>query len=266
MVQPPGAADAHACRVRAHRRRAEQRRLLDRPHRRRSSYSPDGRLIAFDAGGGSPSISTSGGQVTLLPAASDDDGNPAFVARRPEQIAFTATNDRGGTDILMRRVDGRGEVAPRSSYDATEPAWSARGDLAYVRDGNIYLRPRGNPHRRFVTSGISPDWSPDGKRLVIVRPRPNLVFAAPYRTHLHGPAGRSRAAAGRRREHVRRTPGLVARRALGRLRRPGPGRLREARWARARGPRDRAHAAQRRERLHRRRISPAWRPRPRRLV
>ena len=146
------------------------------------AYSPDGRLIAFDAGRQIAIISTSGGPVRLLPAVSDDDGHPAFVpARSPgrPRIAFTAANEHGGTDILMRRVDGRGKVATLR-YDATKPAWSARGDFAFVRDGNVYLRSHDNPHHRFVTSGISPDWSPDGKRLVVVRPRPNLVFAAPF--------------------------------------------------------------------------------------
>jgi Tol biopolymer transport system component len=142
------------------------------------SYSPDGRLIAFDAGTRIGIVPTEGGPVTLLSATSADDGSPAF-APGGKQIAFTATNDRGGTDICMRRVTGRGDVATLQ-YDASDPAWNSHRDLAYVRDGNIYLRRWGNTHRRFVTSGISPDWSPDGKRLVLVRPRPNLVFAAPF--------------------------------------------------------------------------------------
>ena len=159
------------------------------------AYSPDGRLIAFDAGRRIGIVSASGGPVRLLPAASEDDGHPAFVpaafvpGSRP-RISFTATNDRGGTDILMRRVDGVGKTG-LLRYDATEPAWSARGDFAFVRDGNVYLRSHDNPHHRFVTSGISPDWSPDGKRLVVVRPRPNLVFAAPFgRLYTVSPNGR----------------------------------------------------------------------------
>jgi Tol biopolymer transport system component len=158
------------------------------------AYSPDGRLIAFDAGRQIAIVSTSGGPVTLLSAQSDDDGHPAFVPRAwapgAPRISFTAKNDRGGTDILARRVDGRGDVG-LLRYDATEPAWSARGDFAFVRDGNVYLRSHDNPHHRFVTSGISPDWSPDGKRLVVVRPRPNLVFAAPFgRLYTVRPNGR----------------------------------------------------------------------------
>jgi hypothetical protein len=131
----------------------------------------------------------------LLSAQSDDDGHPAFVPaafvpRSRPRISFTAKNGRGGTDILMRRVDGLGKVATLR-YDATEPAWSARGDFAFVRDGNVYLRSHGNPHHRFVTSGVSPDWSPDGKRLVVVRPRANLVFAAPFgRLYTVRPSGR----------------------------------------------------------------------------
>jgi WD40-like Beta Propeller Repeat len=153
------------------------------------AYSPDGKLIAFDAGRRIAVLSASGGPVTLLSAQSDDDGHPAFLPGG-RRISFTARNDRGGTDILTRRVDGRGDVST-TRYDATEPAWSARGDFAFVRDGNVYLRSHDNPHHRFVTSGISPDWSPDSKRLVVVRPRPNLVFAAPFgRLYTVKPSGR----------------------------------------------------------------------------
>jgi TolB protein len=189
MVQPPGGAAARTL--------FECVLSYDVPtsggcsivHVESPAYSPDGRLIAFDAGRRIAIVSASGGPVTLLPAVSDDDGHPAFVPGG-RRIAFTATNNRGGTDILMRRVDGRGDVATLR-YDATEPAWSARGDFAFVRDGNVYLRSHDNPHHRFVTSGISPDWSPDSKRLVVVRPRPNLVFAAPFgRLYTVRPNGR----------------------------------------------------------------------------
>jgi Tol biopolymer transport system component len=64
-------------------------------------------------------------------------------------------------------------------FDAGEPAWSSRNVVAYVRNGNVYVaRPNGT-RRRFVTSGVSPDWSPRGRRLALVRPSPRLTFDAP---------------------------------------------------------------------------------------
>ena len=178
MVQPPGNVDAHALLECVLTDGVQSSGDCSIVHIESVAYSRDGRLIAFDAGRRIAIVPAAGGPVTLLSAFSEDDGNPAF-APGGKQIAFTATNDRGGTDIHIRRVDGRGHPTT-IQYDATERAWNAHRDLAYVRAGNIYLRRWGNTHRRFVTSGISPDWSPDGKRLVLVRPRPNLVFAAPF--------------------------------------------------------------------------------------
>jgi len=39
-------------------------------------------------------------------------------------------------------------------------------------------RPNGGA-RRWVSSGVSPDWSPDGRRLALVRPLPQLTFDGP---------------------------------------------------------------------------------------
>jgi hypothetical protein len=194
MVQPPGRAAPRTlfeCVLRYTVPSAGDCSIV---HIESPAYSPDGRLIAFDAGRQIGVVSTSGGPIALLSAQSDDDGHPAFVPATfvpgAQRIAFTATNARGGTDILIRRVNGLGKVG-LLRYDATEPAFSARGDFAFVRDGNVNLRSHDNPHHRFVTSGISPDWSPDGKRLVVVRPRPNLVFAAPFgRLYTVRPSGR----------------------------------------------------------------------------
>jgi TolB protein len=141
------------------------------------SFSPDGQLIAFDSGERVGIIAAGGGQVTLLPAVTSDDGDPAFTPDG-KRIVFTGANDHGSTDLYVRRVDGSG--TPRMLInDAGQPAFSARGVLAYVRSGNVYLRLPKHGKRRWVTSGVSPDWSPDGKRLVIIRPRPSLTFDLP---------------------------------------------------------------------------------------
>ena len=160
------------------------------------SFSPDGRLIAFDAGERIGIVPVAGGPVTLLPAATANDGEPTFMPDG-RRIAFSGANDHGTTDLYFRRVDGVGE-ARKVFADAGQPAFSPRGVLAYVRSGNVYLRmPRHGP-RRWVTSGVAPDWSPDGKRLVIVRPRPSLTFDAPIgRMYTVLPSGRGLRRVGR---------------------------------------------------------------------
>jgi len=139
------------------------------------SYSADGRLIVFDAGERLAIVSADGSGLRLLPPTTADDGDPAF-APGGKRIVFTGANDHGSTDLYVRRLNG-GEarvVVP----DASEPAWSTRNALAYVREGNIYLVAASGGPRRLVTSGVSPDWSPDGGRLLLVRPNPNLTFPA----------------------------------------------------------------------------------------
>jgi dipeptidyl aminopeptidase/acylaminoacyl peptidase len=141
------------------------------------SYSANGRRIVFDARTRLGLIGAAGGPVTLLPAASTDDGNPAF-APRGDRIVFTGINDQGRSDLYIRNLKS-GE-ARLIVNDATEPAWSSRNALAYVRNGNVYVARPDGTHRRFVTSGVSPDWSPNGRRLVLVRPSPRNTFDQPF--------------------------------------------------------------------------------------
>lgn len=161
------------------------------------SYSADGRMLVFDAGERLGLIDADGGGgVALFPAATADDGSPVFspTARR---IAFAGTNDRGTTDIYVRRVDGG--PARLIIHDAGEPAWSSRNRIAYVRSGNVYSAGPGGGRRRFVSSGVSPDWSPNGKRLLLVRPLPQLVFDGPTgRIHVVRADGSGRRRIGRR--------------------------------------------------------------------
>lgn len=140
------------------------------------SYSPDGTRIVFDAGARLAVIGSSGGQITLLPATTSDDGDPCFSADG-KRIAFTGVNDRGGTDVHTRSLDAGG--ARLIVHDAGEPAWSSRNRLAYVRSGNVYSSNTSGGDRRWISSGVSPDWSPNGRRLFLVRPLPQLTFDGP---------------------------------------------------------------------------------------
>ncbi len=139
------------------------------------SYSRDGSRIVFDAGERIGVMAADGSGLTLLPAVTANDGDPVF-APDGTRIAFTGTNDRGTTDLYVRRLDGAAQLIIN---DAGEPSWSSRDVIAYVRSGNVYVARPGGLHRRFVTSGVSPDWSPDGRRLILVRPLATLTFDSP---------------------------------------------------------------------------------------
>jgi Tol biopolymer transport system component len=143
---------------------------------RSPSYSRDGARIVFDAGDRIGVMAADGSGLSLLPAATANDGNPAF-APDGRRIVFSGANERGTTDLYVRRIDGG--PAQLIVNDAGEPAWSSRDVIAYVRSGNVYVARPGGRHRRFVTSGVSPDWSPDGRRLLLVRPLATLTFDSP---------------------------------------------------------------------------------------
>jgi Tol biopolymer transport system component len=131
------------------------------------SYSADGEAIVFEAGNRIAIIDADGGAVVLQPATTADDGDPCF-SPDGKRIAFTGANDQGGTDIYIRRV--KGGAAQMIVHDASEPAWSSSGRLAYVQGGHVYSADSKGRARRLVSSGVSPDWSPNGRRLALVRP------------------------------------------------------------------------------------------------
>ncbi len=160
------------------------------------SYSADGARIVFDAGAGLGVLELGApGPPRLLSAVSADDGDPAF-SPDGRRIVFSGANERGTTDLYVRSLAG-GPARPIVN-DAGEPAWSSRNTLAYVRSGNVYVaRPDGSG-RRFVTSGVSPDWSPRASRLALVRPLAQLVFDGPTgRIYTVQPSGRDLRRVGR---------------------------------------------------------------------
>jgi Tol biopolymer transport system component len=158
--------------------------------------SPDGKTIAFDLLGDIYTMPIAGGTPTRIAEGLAYEVQPRF-SPDGKRIAFSGANDHGGTDLYTRRRDG--SATRLVIQDAGEPAWSRRDRLAYVRSGNVYTaHPSGRP-RRWVTSGVSPDWSPDGSRLALVRPSPNLTFDGPTgRMYTVAPSGHDLRRVGRR--------------------------------------------------------------------
>jgi Tol biopolymer transport system component len=159
------------------------------------SWSPDGHRVVFDAGARLAVVNADGSGLRLLSAVTSNDGDPAF-APDGRRIVFTGTNDDGGADVYVRRLAAGSAraIVP----DAAEPAWSSLNEIAYVSSGEIYRANPAGRHRRLVTTGISPDWSPDGKRLVLIKPvKPGAFFG---RIHVVSRRGHGLQAIGKRKD------------------------------------------------------------------
>jgi Tol biopolymer transport system component len=139
------------------------------------SFSANARRIVFDTGGRLAIVSANGGPVRLLPQLTTDDRDPAF-SPDGRRIVFTGVEEPGTSDVYVYRL-GSPFVRPIVN-DASQPAWSSRNRIAYVRDGNVYVANLRGQRRRLVTSGVAPDWSPSGRRLVFVRPAPRNTVSA----------------------------------------------------------------------------------------
>ena len=142
---------------------------------REPAYSPDGRLIAFDHAGGSPSgygiwVMSNGGE------------NPHQITRDPQTVAnldtypfWSPNGNRIGfvrdRDIYVMVADGSGTPVNLTSAfanSAIDPEWSPRGDvIAFSDGGDIYVvraDASAAPVRIPTPVGNDryPSWSPDG--------------------------------------------------------------------------------------------------------
>jgi Tol biopolymer transport system component len=144
------------------------------------SWSPNGKLVAFEEGNHLAVVRHDGTGVRRLPQLTWRDEEPAW-SPTGRRLAFAGSDDcvippSCKVHLYTVRTDGTGlhRILERG---AAVPAWSPRGTIAFrggAADVLFGIRPNGSRLRRLVTppaqGSYDPDWSPDGSRLVFAAP------------------------------------------------------------------------------------------------
>lgn len=149
----------------------EAHRALDPdapPPRRAGDPMPPRRPVLALVGANEQS---GGSRLVPLPDLTEADRQPAW-SPDGRRIVFSGEVD-GNRDLYVVERDGSGlrRLTSGPKLDR-EPVWSTRGEIAFVRGRVLYrVRADGSGLKRLDRAGRTPDWSPDGRRLVFSHAR-----------------------------------------------------------------------------------------------
>ena len=131
------------------------------------AWSPDGRWLAFSriaditAEDGIYVVDAWGGHLRRLTRGDDED--PSWA---PSGDEIVYAGHRPG--IWVTNADGTGAHQIVADLDAEHPSWSPDGEtIAFDNGGGgIFLvRPDGSGLQKILSTGIAPEWAPDGSQL-----------------------------------------------------------------------------------------------------
>ena len=141
------------------------------------AFSPDGRHLAFTSASRLAIARPDGRQLRVLPALTVEDTLPGW-SPDGRWLAFTGrAGDERSHDVYRVRTDGS-RLRRLTSGGGAGSDWSVRGEIAYTRCGRTprasgcsvrVVRADGSGDRRILRNASAPSWSPDGRRLVLVR-------------------------------------------------------------------------------------------------
>jgi hypothetical protein len=135
------------------------------------AFSPLGRRIAFASRSEVWVMFEDGTSVRQVTVGPEPARDPTWS---PEASAIAyARGYAGDRDLYSVGADGNGaRQLTTGRHDDWAPAWGPSGAIAFVRDGDIYLKARGRRARPLSGGAVDdrdPVWSPDGRRIAFTR-------------------------------------------------------------------------------------------------